>query len=123
MSYRALEREFDLDSETLADLANELIDVRRVASDENGRILVWTDSSNLGDESSPVAHEPSDVMPVSAPVSRAGERRQITVMFCDLVGSTKLSDTLAPEDLLEVMADYQRVAGAIVERYEYSKAG
>ncbi len=46
--------------------------------------------------------------------SHAAERRQLTVMFCDLVGSTSLSQALDPEDLREVMRRYQdRVAGAI----------
>jgi class 3 adenylate cyclase len=35
------------------------------------------------------------------------ERRQVTVMFCDLVGSTRLSEQLDPEDLREVMRAYQ----------------
>ena len=46
------------------------------------------------------------------------ERRQITVMFCDLVGSTALSEKLDPEDLRDVMTAYQKVAGAVVERYD-----
>ena len=49
---------------------------------------------------------------------RKAERRQITVMFCDLVGSTALSEKLDPEDLREVMAAYQKAAGAVIERYE-----
>ncbi len=39
-------------------------------------------------------------------------------MFCDLVGSTALSEQLDPEDLRELMAAYQKAAGAVVERYE-----
>ena len=39
-------------------------------------------------------------------------------MFCDLVGSTALSEKLDPEDLREVMTAYQKAAGAVVERYE-----
>ena len=39
-------------------------------------------------------------------------------MFCDLVGSTALSEKLDPEDLREVMAAYQKTAGAVIERYE-----
>ena len=39
--------------------------------------------------------------------SREAERRQLTVMFCDLVGSTELSARLDPEDLREVMRHYQ----------------
>jgi len=46
------------------------------------------------------------------------ERRQLTVMFCDLVDSTKLSDNLDPEDLREVIHHYQKTCGEIVNRYD-----
>ncbi len=55
--------------------------------------------------------------PASPPTGDA-ERRQITVMFCDMVGSTALSEKLDPEDLREVMQAYQKAAGAVIERYE-----
>ena len=42
LSYRALQRQFDLDNDYLDDLKAELIEVRRVAVDEDGRVLVWT---------------------------------------------------------------------------------
>lgn len=45
-----------------------------------------------------------------------GERRQLTVMFCDLVDSTALSGQLDPEDLREVIRTYQAASGEIVER-------
>jgi class 3 adenylate cyclase/predicted negative regulator of RcsB-dependent stress response len=45
------------------------------------------------------------------------ERRQITVMFCDLVGSTALSEQLDPEDLRGLMQAYQQAAGSVIERY------
>lgn len=48
----------------------------------------------------------------------SGERRQITVAFCDIVGSTDLSEALDPEDLRNLVRDYQAVAAALVERYE-----
>ena len=51
----------------------------------------------------------------SAPPGEA-ERRQLTVMFCDLVGSTSLSETLDPEDLREVINTYQQCAVAAAER-------
>src|SRR5262252_10098671 len=44
----------------------------------------------------------------------AAERRQLTVMFCDLVGSTALSARLDPEDLREIMAAYQRTVAEMV---------
>jgi class 3 adenylate cyclase/predicted ATPase len=43
-----------------------------------------------------------------------GERRQLTVMFCDLVGSTELSARLDPEDLRELIAAYHRSVADIV---------
>jgi class 3 adenylate cyclase/predicted ATPase len=46
------------------------------------------------------------------------QRRQITVMFCDLVDSTALSQTLDPEDLREVMRSYQEAARRVIQRYE-----
>ena len=49
--------------------------------------------------------------------SRA-ERRQLTVMFCDLVESTALSGRLDPEDLREIVREYQRVCSEVIERYD-----
>ena len=48
----------------------------------------------------------------------AGERRQLTVMFCDLVGSTPLSARLDPEDLREVVRNYQATCAEVIHRYE-----
>jgi len=59
--------------------------------------------------------EPAPAVPAAPP--REAERRQITVMFCDLVGSTALSETLDPEDLRALMQDYQQAAGHVIERY------
>jgi class 3 adenylate cyclase/predicted ATPase len=56
--------------------------------------------------------------PASSPapegVAEAGERRQLTVMFCDLVGSTTLSARLDPEDLREVVSRYQDACARVV---------
>jgi len=46
------------------------------------------------------------------------ERRQLTVMFCDLVGSTALSERLDPEDLKEVITSYQDACAGAIARYE-----
>ena len=46
------------------------------------------------------------------------ERRQLSVMFCDLVGSTELSLRLDPEDLREVISAYQRCVGETIGRFE-----
>jgi class 3 adenylate cyclase len=46
------------------------------------------------------------------------ERRQLTVMFCDLVGSTALSARLDPEDLREVIGAYHRAVAGVVARFD-----
>jgi len=52
--------------------------------------------------------------PAAAASGRRAERRQLTVMFCDLVGSTELSSRLDPEDLREVIAAYHRSVTDVV---------
>jgi class 3 adenylate cyclase len=49
---------------------------------------------------------------------RAAERRQLTVLFCDLVGSTELARRLDPEDLREVMRAYQAACADVISRFE-----
>ena len=46
------------------------------------------------------------------------ERRQLTVMFCDLVNSTRLASRLDPEDLLDVIREYRDICVAAIENYE-----
>jgi class 3 adenylate cyclase len=46
------------------------------------------------------------------------ERRQLTVMFCDLADSTRLSQQLDPEDLRDVVRAYQATAAEVIEQYE-----
>jgi class 3 adenylate cyclase len=55
---------------------------------------------------------------VTAPVRADAERRQLTVMFCDLVGSTELSSRLDPEDYREVIAAYHRIVADIVRSFD-----
>ena len=50
--------------------------------------------------------------------STEAERRQLTVMFCDLAGSTALSERLDPEDLREVLRAYQENCSEIIGRYD-----
>lgn len=50
------------------------------------------------------------------PLPSAGERRQVTVLFCDLVGSTQLSDVLDPEDYSEILLAYREACAVAIER-------
>lgn len=48
---------------------------------------------------------------------RAAERRQLTILFCDLVGSTALSEKLDPEDYRQIILGYQEVAEKVIREY------
>lgn len=50
--------------------------------------------------------------------ARDAERRHLTVMFCDLVGSTALAEAMDPEDLRTLIGSYQAAARTVIERYE-----
>ena len=52
-----------------------------------------------------------------APALGAGERRRLTILFCDLVGSTALSEQLDPEELGELVLAYQEMGRAVVMRF------
>src|SRR5262249_15735193 len=64
-----------------------------------------------------VSPTPGEAAPVPPPTPEA-ERRQLTVMFCDLVDSTRLSSQLDPEDWRDVVRAYQRVCTDVIQRYE-----
>ena len=56
--------------------------------------------------------------PPPAPAPAQAERRQLTVMFCDLVGSTALSTGMDPEDLRDVITSFQNRCSAAIRRYD-----
>jgi class 3 adenylate cyclase len=106
VTYRLLKRQFQLDDEALDDVKAELIKGQRLATDEDGEVLVW-----IGEAASPAA--PAAVASTPAPLAytppylaekiltarRAleGERKQVTVLFADLTGNTELIRDLDPE--------------------------
>src|SRR5262249_10907860 len=65
----------------------------------------------------PRSSRPSATAP-SRPAAPEAERRQLTVMFCDLVGSTPLAEKLDPEDLRQVILAYQQVCAEQIRRFE-----
>ena len=113
ISYGALKRRFQLDDAYLEDLKVELIEAQQLARDENGRILVWTGAS------APPPAMQADQRPQDGPVPVTqrppdAERRQLTVLFCDLVDSTTLAQQLDPEDYRAVVRTHQEVAVAAI---------
>jgi class 3 adenylate cyclase/predicted ATPase len=125
LSYRALRRHFHLDDTTLSDLKFELITVQELAIDQNDTILLWREGAIAPTLSEPESAEP--VSPMSMTPSQEvtaltveppeAERRQLTVLFCDLVGSTALSAALDPEELRDVLRAYQAVCAEIMQRF------
>jgi predicted ATPase/class 3 adenylate cyclase len=129
VTYRALKRQFALDDEALADLTEELIYGQRLAADEDGRVLVWTGDMPRGPEPhaslspagpQPTTHEapPSQVETLLVSQRPDAERRQLTVLFCDLVDSTALSGQLDPEDLRDVVRAYHQVCSEVITRFD-----
>jgi class 3 adenylate cyclase len=126
VAYRILKRRFALDDNDLEDLKDDLIYAKKLAVDEDGRVLVWTGgTSSASPTASPVPPpeaphiSPAQVgaAPIVPPTPDA-ERRQLTVMFCDLVASTALSGQLDPEDLRDVVRTYQQVCSKIIKHFD-----
>src|SRR5262249_23327588 len=120
VAYRVLKRQFGLDDDYIEDLKADLIDAKRLAVDEDGKVLVWIGNtpSPLTPSSPPLVSFQHGQPPPSARSMPEAERRQLTVMFCDLVGSTALSEQLDPEELHEVVRAYQATCTAVIERYD-----
>jgi class 3 adenylate cyclase len=108
----ALKLEFDLDDARLESLVEELVDIQQVAARES-KALAW-----IGPAAEPEAG-PTTGVPTSEPASTPeAERRQLTVLFCDLVDSTRLAAGLDPEDWRELVRGYQQSAAEVIERFD-----
>src|SRR5207244_534215 len=132
VTYRTLGLQFQLDEEQLEALKEALIDAERLAVDEEGRVLVWAGPPAAPPMASASQVTTQDNDPAQAPpvvdvqATAAGqvtrpsdaERRQLTVLFCDLVESTALSTRLDPEDLREVIRAYQTTCAEVIQRFE-----
>ena len=132
VTYRSLRYAFGVDDACLHAVRDELR-FRRLAREEDGQGLVWTgeDASRAISPSGPApdtawgfapSPAPDDAPVPISPGPRSGpeeaERRHLTVLFCDLVGSTQLSSRLDPEDLRAVVCAYQEAAAAVIQQYE-----
>jgi class 3 adenylate cyclase len=126
VSYRGLKRCFGVDDAFLEDLKAEVVKAKKLAIDEEGEVLVWVGEDRVsGRASGPInageqaALTPPDARPQTPDTSwREGDRRQLTVMFCDLVGSTALSTQLDPEEWHSVVHHYQRICATVIRRYD-----
>ena len=126
VSYRALKRRFDLDEDYLEDLKAEIIQAKKLAVDEDGAVLVWTGGAALAaapasdHERVPLSYTPAYLAEkiLTSRAALEGERKQVTVLFADLKGSTELIEGLDPEEARTLLDPALHVMMDAVHRYE-----
>jgi hypothetical protein len=110
--YEALFRASEIDADILPELTDVDLEKLGVPLGHRKRLLKaisgLTAAQTLAVPSASTGSKPHDT----------AERRQLTVMFCDLVGSTALASRLDPEDLREVIGAYHRCVAAVVARFD-----
>jgi class 3 adenylate cyclase len=106
-------RDNEIDWEVLPKLTSEDLREIGVAAIGHRRKLLDAIAALGATVTTAVTAAPSD-----APAPTDPERRQLTVMFCDLVSSTELSARLDPEDLREVIAAYERAVADVVAGFD-----
>jgi class 3 adenylate cyclase len=133
-SYRALKLRFNLDDDYIEGLKEELIYAQQLASDEDGRVLVWKGHPEQTSASLPQA------TPVQPPIAYTlrhlaerilseqqaleargapdGERKTITALFADIKGSMDLLEDVDPEDARQLIDPALRLMMEAVHRYE-----
>jgi class 3 adenylate cyclase len=102
----------DIDCSVLRHLTNA--DLEKIGVSLGHRRKILAAISELSG-TSPSKHEPTEG--VEPKPRETAERRQVTVMFSDLVGSTALSARMDPEDLREVISAYQKCVAETVQRF------
>jgi class 3 adenylate cyclase len=116
--YEAVFRKNEIDESVVPDLTEDHL--RELGFPLGARLKILKAIAALGkhaEATSPSADAAtSPTVPGLTPEDRA-ERRQVTVMFSDLVGSTALSARMDPEDLREVISAYQKSVADIVQRF------
>ena len=114
--YEAAFRDNEIDGAVLPSLTAEDLKDLGVAIVGHRRKLLDAIAALRADAS--VQPSPADAVPAPDRIAKdTAERRQITVMFSDLVGSTALATRLDPEDLREVIAAYHKCAADIVRGF------
>jgi class 3 adenylate cyclase/tetratricopeptide (TPR) repeat protein len=113
--YAPVFAEHEITLEVLTDLTEADIDRLGLPTGPRRRLMVAIEARAARARLSAQTSEIPPPQPADAPDA---ERRQLTVMFCDLVGSTALSERLDPEELRELMRAYRGAGGEVVARYE-----
>jgi class 3 adenylate cyclase len=139
VSYRALKRRFDLDDDYLEDVKDECIYAKKLAIDEDNRVLVWVGEQATASTPPPVTEtlvltsaptadqtrDPLSYTPrhlaekiLTSRSALEGARKQVTVLFCDLANSTPIAERIGPEAMHTLLNRFFEVALNEVHRYE-----
>src|SRR5919197_1413855 len=130
VTYRALKRQFGLDDAYLEDLRAEIIEARQLAVDQDGTMLVWcgdlavaaapTASPTPLQAQAPLAYTPKHLAEkiLTSRSALEGERKQVTVLFADVVGFTTLAEQLDPEIVHDIINRCFEGITAEVHRFE-----
>ena len=144
IAYGTLKRQFQLDADALEDLKTELIDAQQVATDEDGKVLVWTGARGAAPRSAgggatalephegqmpqvgPIAYTPrhlaerilAEQAALEARGAPDGERKTITTLFADIKGSMDLLEDLDPEEARQLIDPALTLMMEAVHRYE-----
>jgi class 3 adenylate cyclase len=128
VTYRTLKLQFQLEDETLEALKEEILYSQPRVVDDEGKGLIWTGAAETKPEPTSTHPAQPEVTQQDHPTlaepppterrSPEAERRQLTVMFCDLVDSTVLSRRLDPEYYREVVRAYQATCADIIQRFD-----
>src|SRR4029450_7058311 len=115
MTYRTLQRQFQLDDDALHDLTDELLYAHPEVRDDAGRGLVWTGDGRTAPstflapvespEQAPLTYTPSYLAEkiLTSKSALEGERKQVTVLFADLKGSMELLADRDPEEARQLL--------------------
>src|SRR5499433_1718865 len=138
VSYRALKLRFTMNDDYIEGIKDELIYAKKLAVDEENRVLVWTGDQATSppppvlSTSEPSVHaapdherEPLSYTPkhlaekiLTSRSALEGERKQVTVLFCDLANSTPIAARIGPEAMHTLLNRFFEVALNAVHRYE-----
>ena len=126
LTYRTLQRQFQLDAAALEDLTVELIKGQRLAADEDGDVLVWMGtgltacSGSRRPTPAPLGYTPPYLAEkiLTSRSALEGERKQVTVLFADLKGSMELLADRDPEEARQLLDPVLDRMMAAVHQYE-----
>ncbi len=110
--------ENDVGFDVLPQLTEEHLKDLGISLGDRLRLLKALDAFGATDATAAQAPAPPEQTAGSAVSTGEAERRQLTVMFCDLVGSTALSSKLDPEDMREIISSFQNACRNAIQHYE-----